>query len=146
MGQSQASPGSGKTDGLLTGRSRFAAALGTTELELTNADDRDRSAAAPVAAIVSLCQARILSWMLVKSLSSGVAARPARIRLRSTYTMQLAIAASSSKAWHLKRDSQKRPLTLSSLFAARAMDSFSRPINQLMLQRRLRSSAIRSGQ
>src|SRR4030042_6064839 len=60
--------------------------------------------------------------------------------------MQETVAASSSSAWHLNRDSQNRPLTLSSLFAARAINSFSRPINQLRRQRRLRSWAIRSGQ
>ena len=90
--------------------------------------------------IVSFCQARIRSWMLVKSLSSGVAARPARIGFRSTYTMQAAMAASSSSAWHLNRDSQNRPLTSSSLFAARAMNSLSRPMNQLRLHSRWRSS------
>ena len=83
--------------------------------------------------------------MLVKSLSSGVAATPARMGFRSTYTMHATMAASSSSAWHLNRDSQNRPLTSSSLFAARAMNSFRRPMNQLRLDRRRRKRAIRSG-
>jgi len=90
-------------------------------------------------------QARIRSCMLVKSLSSGDGAMRARTGLRSTYAMAVMMDAWSRRTVHLKRDSQNRPLTWSSLFAARAMGSLRHRMNQLREERRRRRVAIRLG-
>ena len=52
------------------------------------------------------------------------------------------IAASSSRAWDLKRPSQNRPAQWSSRLAWRAMDSLSTRMNQEMLLRRERHSSM----
>jgi len=58
--------------------------------------------------------------------------------------MQARSAASSSRAWHLKRPSQKRPVQSSSRFARRAMGSFNARMNQLSEPSRRRNTLIRS--
>ena len=84
---------------------------GTVVLLPTEEDCISCAVGAELVVIVSFRQARIRSWMLVKLLSSGVLAPPARMGLRSTCTVQVAMAASSSSAWHLYRASENRPLT-----------------------------------
>ena len=57
--------------------------------------------------------------------------------------MQASTAASSSRAWHLNRPSQKWPLQSSSRLARRAIGSLRPRMNHDTLPRRCRSSAMR---
>lgn len=80
----------------------------------------------------------------MKSLVSGVAASPARIGFRSTYTRHVSSAASSSSALALNRPSQNRPRHPSSALARRAKCSSNSAMNQLRLHSRPRSTSTRS--